>query len=166
MTDPCPPLNLFNWNNLWKWKEEIPMYKHKQHTYLAGPMEGLTYFEMTEWRKYATSQLNLREIDTLDPTRRISYHDQEKTIYTASRVVKHDLQDIAFSSIILADLRDSTPGRKWGTVCEIAHAHTKNKIIIVLNDKTQFKHPFIEFYATEIYNDLDKAIEAVSTYYQ
>jgi hypothetical protein len=23
----CPPLNLFNWNNLWKWKEEMPKYR-------------------------------------------------------------------------------------------------------------------------------------------
>jgi len=141
-------------------------YKHKQHVYLAGPMEGLTFEEMTEWRYAATHLLNLADIDTLDPTRRMSYHNQEKNDYTASRVVKHDLQDIAFSSVVLADLRDSTPGRKWGTVCEIAHAHTKNKIIIVVTDKNQFKHPFIEFYATEIYNDLTDAIEAVSTYYQ
>ena len=24
-------------------------YKHKQHVYLAGPMEGLTYEQMSEW---------------------------------------------------------------------------------------------------------------------
>jgi len=141
-------------------------YKHKQHVYLAGPMEGLTYEEMTEWRNEATYLLNLADIDTLDPTRRIAYHNQLKNDYTAGRVVKHDLQDIAYSSVILANLKDSTPGKKWGTVCEIAHAHTKNKIIIVVTDENQFKHPFIEFYATEIYNDLTDAIEAVTTYYQ
>jgi len=141
-------------------------YKHKQHVYLAGPMEGLTYEQMSEWRFEATRLLNLAGIDTLDPTRRVSYHNQEKNDYTAGRVVKHDLQDIAFSSVVLADLRDSTPGRKWGTVCELAHAHTKNKIIIVITDVNQFKHPFIEFYATEIYHDLTDAIEAVTTYYQ
>ena len=141
-------------------------YKHKQHVYLAGPMEGLTFEEMTEWRYAATRLLNLAEIDTLDPTRRVSYHNQTKNDYTAGRVVKHDLQDIAYSSVVLADLRDSTPGRKWGTVCELAHAHTKNKIIIVITNKDQFKHPFIEFYATEIYHDLTDAIEAVTTYYQ
>ena len=141
-------------------------YKHKQYTYLAGPMEGLTLEQMTEWRRHATHQLFLKDIDTLDPTRRVSYHDQRDHAYAASRVVKHDLQDIAFSSVILADLRDSTPGRKWGTVCEIAHAHTKNKIIIVVTDPMQFKHPFIEFYATEIHHDLDSAIDAVATYYE
>jgi len=141
-------------------------YKHKQHVYLAGPMEGLTFEEMTEWRYAATRLLNLADIDTLDPTRRVSYHNQTKNDYTAGRVVKHDLQDIAYSSVVLADLRDSTPGRKWGTVCELAHAHTKNKIIIVITNKDQFKHPFIEFYATEIYHDLTDAIEAVTTYYQ
>ena len=142
------------------------MYKHKQHVYLAGPMEGLTYEQMSEWRFEATRLLNLYGIDTLDPTRRVSYHNQTKNDYTAGRVVKHDLQDIAFSSVVLADLRDSTPGRKWGTVCEIAHAHTKNKIIIVITDKEQFKHPFIEFYATEIHHELSDAVEAAATYYQ
>jgi hypothetical protein len=128
-------------------------------------MEGLTYEQMTGWRKKASEQLWLRDIDTLDPTRRISYHDQEKNDYTANRVVKHDLQDIAYSTVVLADLRDSLPGRKWGTVCEIAHAHTKNKIIVVITDPTQFKHPFIEYYATEIHHNLEDAIDAVVTYY-
>ncbi len=141
------------------------MYNHKQYTYLAGPMEGLTYEQMTGWRKKASEQLWLREIDTLDPTRRVSYHDQAKNDYTANRVVKHDLQDIAYSTVVLADLRDSLPGRKWGTVCEIAHAHTKNKIIVVITDATQFKHPFIEYYATEIHHNLEDAIDAVVTYY-
>jgi hypothetical protein len=141
------------------------LYKHRQHVYLAGSIEGLTYEEMTGWRKYATQQLKLKGIDTLDPTRRITYHDQKDKAYAAARVVKHDLQDIHNSSVILVDLRDSTPGRKWGTVCEVAHSHTKNKIIIAVTDKEQFKHPFIEFYATEIHHSLDDAIEAVSTYF-
>ena len=24
----CPPLNLFNWSNLWKWKEDMKLYKY------------------------------------------------------------------------------------------------------------------------------------------
>lgn len=142
------------------------MYKHKQYVYLAGSMEGLTKEQMSGWRDYATRQLFQRDIDTLDPTRRVTYHDQAKNDYTANRVVKHDLQDIAYSSVVLVDLRDSTPGRKWGTVCEMAHAHTKNKIIIVVTDANQFRHPFVEFYATEIYHDLDDAIDAVATYFE
>lgn len=141
------------------------MYKHRQYVYLAGAMEGLTYEQMTGWRKEATQKLALHSIETLDPTRRVSYHDQKDTRYAAARVVKHDLQDIHFSSVILADLRNSTPGRKWGTVCELAHGHTKNKIMIVITDPDQFKHPFIEFYATEIHHSLDDAIEAVITYF-
>jgi hypothetical protein len=142
------------------------MYKHKQYVYLAGAIEGLTREQMEGWRKHATRKLFFKDIDTLDPTRRVTYHDQAKNDYTANRVVKHDLQDIAHSSVILADLRDSTPGRKWGTICEVAHSHTKNKIIICVTDMGQFKHPFVEFYATEIYHDLDEAIEAVATYFE
>jgi hypothetical protein len=141
-------------------------YKHKQYVYLAGSMEGLTKEEMSEWRLYTAARLSLHEIDVLDPTRRISFHDQKDSEYAAARVVKHDLQDIAFSSVVLVDLRDSTKGRKWGTVCEMAHSHTKNKIIVVVMDPGQFRHPFVEFYATEIHYNLDDAIDAVITYYQ
>lgn len=142
------------------------MYKHNQHVYLAGSIEGVSEEEMKGWREHCTRELALRDIKTLDPTRRMTFHQMKNDANFASRIVKHDYADIAYSSVILADLRDSTPGRKWGTISEIAHSHTKNKIIIVVMDKDQFLHPFVQHFATEIYHDLTDAIEAVTTYYQ
>lgn len=139
-------------------------FNHNQHTYLAGPIEGLSFEEMHEWRDKASYNLGNVGIDTLDPTRRVAFVDL-KDEYAAARIWKSDLQDISYSSVVLANLSDSLPGKKWGTVAEIAHAHTKNKIIIVLINKDQFHHPFITQYATEIHYTLDSAIEAVQQYY-
>jgi len=143
------------------------MLRHKEHTYLAGPIEGLTKEQATKWRLDADFKLKSSGICTLDPTRRVSFVDSNHLTSTnaARRIWKADLQDIAYSTVILANLSDSLPGKKWGTVCEIAHAHTKNKIIIVIIDEDQFEHPFITQYATEVHHTLEDAVEAVKEYY-
>jgi len=143
-------------------------FPHSQHVYLAGGIEGLTYEEATTWRNYVKSSLIPCNIDCLDPTRRTSFIENKSTFTltnNSGRIFKSDLQDIHYSSVILADLRDSMAGKKWGTVCEIAHAHTKNKIIICIMDADQFEHPFIVQYATEIHHNINSAIEAVKEYY-
>jgi len=136
----------------------------RNHTYLCGPIEGLTHKQQTEWRDIATSSLANCDIATLDPCRRVNFV-LDKSPNAANRVFKCDLQDIANSTVILANLTDSLPGKKWGSVAEVAHAHTHNKIIIVIIDKDQFHHPFITSYATEIHYTLDDAIAAVTEYY-
>ena len=68
--------------------------------------------------------------------------------------------------ILLADIRDSRPGKKWGTVMEVQFAETKHKIVIVVQDEGQVIHPFIEACATEIHTNIEDAIEAIITYYQ
>ena len=140
-------------------------FPHSQHVYLAGGIEGLTLEQATGWRKRATQVLGSFDIDTLDPCRRVSFIDS-KARHADARIWKADLQDIAFSTVILANLCDSLPGKKWGTVAEIAHAHTKNKILIVLMDENQFHHPFITQYATEIHYTIEDACEAVTHYFQ
>jgi hypothetical protein len=48
----------------------------KNYVYLAGPMEDCSVDHMTGWREEASLRLNLSDIDVLDPTRRVSFHDQ------------------------------------------------------------------------------------------
>lgn len=139
-------------------------FPHNQHVYLCGPIEGLTRQEANEWRDEARVRLALKNIDVLDPTRRISYVDS-KCVHADARVFKSDLQDISFSTVLLVNLSDTLPGRKWGTVCEVAHAHTKHKIIIVILDKDQWVHPFISQYATEIHYSVSDAVNAVMEYF-
>ena len=137
----------------------------KDYVYLCGGMEGYDKEDMTRWRKIAKADLDLNDIEVLDPTRRFSFHSGFQDRNNVNRVVKMDLQDIANSTVLLCDMRYDQPGKRWGSMAEIAHAHTKNKIIIVWTDKDDIKHPFLEFYATEIHHSLDECLEAIVNYY-
>jgi len=131
-------------------------------------MEGADIEEMRAWREKATAELAKDAIEVRDPTRRVPYFDlygKEKLMRNISRrVVKLDLQDIAQSNVVLANL--DSDHKCWGSVMELAHAHTKNKIIITVNKPGRAVHPFIEFYSTEVYENLDDAIEATKEYYK
>ena len=138
--------------------------------YTAGAMEHVSNSDMTGWRDYSDKFLDDFDIKCLHPTRRAPIHDQEadddiSTYNKLKRITAQDMADIKRSSVILADLRDSMPGKKWGTVMEIAQAYHWDKVIIALVDPGQFKHPFIYTYATEVHYDLQDALDAVIEYY-
>jgi nucleoside 2-deoxyribosyltransferase len=144
----------------------------KNYVYLAGPMEDCSAEHMTGWRETADKTLNFSGIECLDPTRRVSFHDQlgehlqdvTKTMNTCKRIFKQDLQDIANSKIVLADVRRDS-GRGTGTSMELMFAHMKNKIIILWANEGDFIHPFYEAMATEKHFSLEEAVEAVAEYY-
>ena len=144
----------------------------KDQVYLAGPMEDCTEDHMTGWRQLTANALKLSDINSLDPTRRVSFHDQlgenlenvTKTMNTCKRIFKQDLQDIAESKVVLADVRRSS-GRGTGTSMELMFAHTKNKIIILWADEGDFIHPFYEAMATEKHYSLEEAVDSVRLYY-
>jgi len=144
----------------------------KDQVYLAGPMEDCTEDHMTSWRWFVSDALDLSDINTLDPTRRVSFHDQlgdslenvTKTMNTCKRIFKQDLQDIAESKIVLADVRRHS-GRGTGTSMELMFAHMKNKIIILWANEGDFIHPFYEAMATEKHYSLEEAVDAVRLYY-
>jgi len=144
----------------------------KDQVYLAGPMEDCTEDHMTGWRQLTANALKLSDINTLDPTRRVSFHDQlgenlenvTKTMNTCKRIFKQDLQDIAESKVVLADVRRGS-GRGTGTSMELMFAHTKNKIIILWADEGDYIHPFYEAMATEKHYSLEEAVDSVRLYY-
>ena len=150
----------------------------KNYVYLAGPIEDCSKKQMEEWRHEVADWLELASIKVLDPTRRITFHEnilnetatmQEigqstHTINTCRRIFKQDLQDVANSSVVLADIRRSS-GRGTGTAFELMFAHMKNKIIICWADKDDLIHPFYESVYTEKHFDLESTIEAVKYYY-
>jgi len=137
----------------------------KNYVYLCGGMEGYELDDMTSWRRQATEILGDQGILTLDPTRRWKQHLNFTNTNNVNRVVKMDLQDISNSTVLLCDMRESQPGKRWGSMAEIAHAHTKNKIIIVWIDPGDTQHPFLNFYATEVHKSLSCACDAVTYYY-
>lgn len=140
------------------------------YVYTAGAMEHVSISDMNNWRDYVEECLDECDIKCLHPTRRTPIHDQEaddgiSTYNKLKRITAQDLLDIKRSRVILADLRDSMPGKKWGTVMEVAQAYHWDKVIIALVDPDQFKHPFIYTYATEVHYDLQDAIDSVIEYY-
>jgi nucleoside 2-deoxyribosyltransferase len=144
----------------------------KDHVYLAGPMEDCSVDHMTGWRIDAQLWLGFADISALDPTRRVSFHDQlgdnlqdvTKTMNICKRIFKQDLHDIASSRVVLADVRRDS-GRGTGTSMELMFAHMKNKIIILWADEGDLIHPFYEAMATEKHYNLGDAIDAVKEYY-
>jgi nucleoside 2-deoxyribosyltransferase len=144
----------------------------KDQVYLAGPMEDCTEDHMTGWRQLTANALKLSDINSLDPTRRVSFHDQlgenlqdlTKTMNTCKRIFKQDLQDIAESKVVLADVRRDS-GRGTGTSMELMFAHMKNKIIILWANEGDFIHPFYEAMATEKHYSLQEAVDSVRLYY-
>jgi len=128
--------------------------------------------DMIAWRREAADILLYNKIDCLDPTRRIAFHtqlqgvvgDQIRTMNVCRRIFKQDMQDIADSRVVLADIRRSS-GRGTGTSMELMFAHTENKIIILWADPEDKPHPFINSVATEIHYTLEEACEAIKDYY-
>ena len=137
----------------------------KNYVYLCGGMDGYKEEEMIKWRAKATNILSKDGISTLDPTRRWEEHNNYSNRNNINRVVKMDLQDISNSTVLLCDMREDQPGKRWGSMAEIAHAHTKNKIIIVWRGKSDDLHPFLEFYATEVHFSLDDCCKAIKDYF-
>ena len=143
----------------------------KNFVYLAGPMEDCTERRMTAWRLLAAERLKKNDINSLDPTRRIPFHDElylgekHKPVQSACRrIFKMDMQDIANSSVVLADIRRDS-GRGTGTAMELMFAHMKNKIIILWAEEDDLIHPFYESIYTEKYFELDDCLEAITYYY-
>lgn len=133
--------------------------------YLAGSMEDVSPEVMNGWRQEATEMLENAGIEVLDPTRR-EHEDMDKSTFNMmNRIVAQDLQDISYSRVVLVDLRDSTPGRKWGTVMEIALAQRDNRVIIAIVDEGQKKHPFIYTMVTEVHNSVEDAVDATISYW-
>jgi len=143
----------------------------KSFVYTAGAMEHVSTAAMVDWRDYVDKYLYDFDIYCLHPTRRMPLHlqdsgeDELSTYNRSKRIEAQDMLDIKRSRVVLADLRDSMPGKKWGTVMEVAKAKEMGKVVIVLVDPGQFKHPFIYTYATEVHYDLQEAVEAVLEYY-
>jgi hypothetical protein len=141
------------------------------YVYTAGAMEHVSQENMLGWRRYVEEYLEPFEIECLHPTRRMPLHEQENdegdmsTYNRLKRIEAQDMLDIKASKVIFADLRDSMPGKKWGTVIEVAKAKEWGKVVIALVDRGQFKHPFIYAYATEVHHNIEDAVEAVLEYY-
>lgn len=144
----------------------------KNYVYLAGPMEDCTEDHMKGWREQAADNLEMAGIESLDPTRRVNFHKSMTKLNDRNtldqsmcrRIFKMDLQDIANSTVVLADVRRGS-GKGTGTSMELMFAHMKNKVIILWCDEDDIPHPFYESIYTEKYSDLAECLDAIAYYY-
>ena len=137
--------------------------------YLAGPMAGFSAVKMKQWRNVAEEYLNDYDITTLDPTRRISYHEKalddkglERNI--AQRIFKQDLRDIARCEVLLVDMRNHPNAKAQGTAAEVMFSHMKHKVIVMFKDQGDQLNPFMMAMATEVHDSLEEALEATVEY--
>jgi len=136
-------------------------------------MEDCTEDHMKMWRYKAAKFLQLAGVDSLDPTRRVNFHNDMTKLNDRNtldqsmcrRIFKMDLQDIANSTVVLADVRRGS-GKGTGTAMELMFAHMKNKVIILWTDDGDIPHPFLESIYTEKYSNLDDCLLACSYYYE
>jgi nucleoside 2-deoxyribosyltransferase len=132
-------------------------------------MAGFSAVKMKQWRNVAEEYLNEHDITTLDPTRRVSYHEQalddeglERNI--AQRIFKQDLRDIARCEVLLVDMRNHPDAKAQGTAAEVMFSHMKNKVIVMFKGEEDKLNPFMTAMATEVHNSLELALEAVVEY--
>jgi nucleoside 2-deoxyribosyltransferase len=136
--------------------------------YTCGAMEHVSEDAMKGWRAHLED--NLPDVKFLHPTRRMPLHQQMEDASLATynklkRIVAQDIKDINESDLIVANLKDSEPGKKWGSVMEVALAWERGIPVIAIVDEKQFKHPFIYTMCTEVHHTLEDAIDAVQEYY-
>ena len=137
--------------------------------YLAGPMAGFSGEEMKAWRNIATEQLEAADVSVLDPTRRISFHEQsldDTGLHSniAQRIFRQDLRDIARCEVLLTDMRNHPNAKAQGTAAEVMFSHMKHKIIIMFKNPEDQLNPFMSAMATEVHNSLQDAIDAAIDY--
>jgi hypothetical protein len=108
--------------------------------YLAGPITGCNYGECTDWRKFATEQLENVNIKGLDPMRCKDYlanetslgNDYESPLSCSRGIMTRDSWDCTRCNVLLVNLLGATKV-SLGTVMEIAWAwNTRTPIIVVI----------------------------------
>jgi|SRR5690242_12308610 len=123
--------------------------------YLAGPINGCTNTEATNWREVVKYELGAE--NCLDPMRR-DYRGREDDCL--SEIVNGDKNDIRASDIFLANCWQVSVG----TSMEIMYAfeHVLIPIIAVVKPDARVS-PWIKFHADHVVTSLDQALELVKS---
>ncbi len=142
--------------------------------YLAGPIDGLTYDDATDWRETATADLADAGIKGLSPMRCKSYlanvarldnHDQSyglmSPLSTARGIMTRDRFDATRCDVMLVNLLGA-PNPSMGTVMEMAWADLRRTPIVCMieaDGSNPHEHPMVNetigFRATSLSEALD-----------
>lgn len=137
--------------------------------YLAGAITGLTPEQAKTWRNYVKRQLP--GIQFFDPLRSepemggiYRQSNGDAKYGTTKAIFSKNFFDIMHCDIMLAYLPKELPNPSYGTIWEIGVAvGLRKQIILVSDDKTLVEHPDIKESCGWILDNLDDAIEVISS---
>lgn len=145
-------------------KTEAIIYGRNGCVYLSGkisPGASSTYY-----RKTAAQLLRNAGFHTLDPMRGKHKKNTKWSDLNPTELVQRDIQDVLRSKVVLSVIM--TDGRKqsFGTPCEISAAWWNHiPVVIVTNDKTLAKHPWVTQLCSRVFDNVDDAVEYIIDYY-
>lgn len=141
--------------------------------YLAGPIDGLSWDESTDWRDHATAVLGFEGIAARSPLRAKNYlkghvklgdtaaHGKLSVLSTARGIMTRDRFDATTCDVLLANLGGAKKV-SVGTVMEIAWADLyRIPIVAVMEPGNVHEHAMVEEALGFRVNTLDEALDVV-----
>lgn len=144
------------------------MQTHK--VYLAGPISGHSYKNVTDWREDAKNYLSDMNILGYSPLRGKSYLNNEEMIkdhyssHTMSSIKGinvRDYNDVKTSDAVIVNLLNSGDKISIGTVMEIAWARAfQIPVIIVMEENNPHNHGMLT-YGNIVVDTLEEGLDTV-----
>lgn len=138
--------------------------------YLAGKMSGLSYLEMTGWRRLLKEQLeviardNGCSITVINP---VDYYNYEEKRYQSElEIEEYDLAHAVSSNILVVNLEGLNTSD--GTKLEIWEAHRNHGIpVIAFGKRESYEelHPWIKGKITRVEEDIVGVVEYIRDFY-
>lgn len=147
----------------------ITMQTHK--VYLAGPISGHSYKNVTDWREYAKNYFADMNILGYSPLRGKSYltneemikdHYSNHTMSSIKGINVRDYNDVKTSDALLVNLLDSGDKISIGTVMEIAWARVfQIPVVIVMQEINPHNHGMLTF-GNLVVDTIEEGLELIS----
>ena len=120
--------------------------------YLAGPINGCSDDEATNWRDLAKERLGAE--NCLDPMRR-DYRGIEDE--NTDEIVEGDKLDILAADVVLANCWQVS----WGTAMEIYYAWSQDSKVIAVVPPGARISPWLRYHTVAVVRSLADAIEII-----
>ncbi len=147
----------------------------KPSVYLAGPIRGVSFNGATDWRTYASQQLQ-PEIEAFSPLRGKEFLEQHVEVFgepietqpllATKGIMSRDLFDVRTRDAILMNLRGATQV-SIGSMAELFWAYLLGKpLVLIIEPEDELKgmahdHAWVVAAAPFVVNSLDHGIAVI-----